>query len=118
MHSILHKLRGVENWPSATATVTSTEEVSSGGRSGRTMNVYFTFSANSGDHEGKLFVDDNSSLYDLAQSEQFTVQYNPRHPSTYYCAEASSLSQTIRRTITVVMAAFVIAVFLIEFFVR
>jgi hypothetical protein len=82
------------------------------------MNVYFTYSANSGDHAGKFFVDDNSSLYGLAQGEQFTVQYNPRDPRSYYCAEASSLSQTIRRTITVVGVAFAIAVFLIEFFGR
>jgi Protein of unknown function (DUF3592) len=118
MPSILDKLRGVEKWPSATATVTSTEEVSPGGRTGRTMNIYFTFVANTGEEEGKLFVDDNSSLYGLSPGEQFAVQYNPRRPSKYYCAEASSLSQTMRRTIALVGATFAIAVFLIEFFGR
>jgi len=82
------------------------------------MNVRFTFMAASGQEEGKFLVDDNSSLYGLSDGEQFAVQYNPAKPSSYYSDEASSLSQTIRRTIAVVMALFVITVFLIEFFGR
>lgn len=82
------------------------------------MNVRFTFLTSLGTQEGKFFVDDNSSLYGLSEGEQFTIQYSPRKPSSYYCEEASSLSQTIRRTISVVMALFVITVFLIEYFGR
>ncbi len=118
MPSIMYKLRGIEKWPSSDATVTSTEEVSSGGRSGRTMNIYFTFSTSSGEQAGKLFVDDNSSVYGLSQGEKFTVQYDPSHPSRFYSEEASSTSQIIRRTILVVGAAFAILVFLIEFYGR
>ena len=118
MPSILYKLRGIEKWPSATATVTSSEVVSSGGRSGRTMNVLFTFLTGSGTQEGKVFVDDNSSLYGLSEGEQFTLQYNPANPSSFYCEAASSLSRTIRRTIVVVGVLFAITVFLIEFFGR
>jgi hypothetical protein len=62
MPSILYKLRGIERWPSAAATVTSTDVVSSGGRSGKTMNVRFTFMTGSGEQEGEYLVDDNSSL--------------------------------------------------------
>jgi hypothetical protein len=90
----------------------------SGGRSGKTMNVRFTFLTGSGTHEGKVFVDDNSSLYGLSDGEQFTLQYNPVNPSRYYCEEASSLSRTIRRPIVGVVALFAITVFLIEFFGR
>ena len=118
MGSLLYKLRGIENWPSATATVTSTEVVSSGGRSGRTMNVRFRFMTGSGQQEGKFFVDDNSSLYDLSEGEHFMVQYNPANVSDYYCEEASSLSRTIRRIIIVVGILFAITAFLIEFFGR
>ena len=82
------------------------------------MNVRFTFLTASGTQEGKVFVDDNSSLYGLSEGEQFTLQYNPASPSSFYCEEASSLSQTIRRSIAIVMALFVITVFLIEYFGR
>ena len=113
--SILYKLRGIEKWPSSTATVTATEVVSPGGRSGRTMNIYFNFSTDSGERQGKFFVDDNSSLFGLSVGEQFSVQFNPAKPSNYYCEEASSLSRTIRWTITVVGILFALTVFLIEY---
>ena len=118
MPSVLYKLRGIEKWPSSAATVTAAEEVSSGGRAGRTMNIYFTFSTNAGEQQGKFFVDDNSSLYGLSVGEQFTVQYNAASPSSYYSNEASSLSQTIRRTIAVVGILFALTVFLIEYLGR
>lgn len=82
------------------------------------MNIYFTFPSNAGEQQGKFFVDDNSSLYGLSVGEQFTVQYNDAKPSSYYSEEASSLSQTIRRTITVVGVLFALTVFLIEYFGR
>jgi Protein of unknown function (DUF3592) len=118
MPSILYKLRGIEKWPSVTATVASTEVVSSGGRSGKTMNVHFIFMTGSGEQKGMLFVDDNSSLYGLSEGEQFALQYNPANPSSNYCGEASSLSRTVRRTIAVVGVLFAITVFLIEYFGR
>jgi hypothetical protein len=112
---MFYKLRGIDKWPSATATVTSTEIVGTGGRAGRTMNVYFEYSRPSSRETGKLFVDDNSSLYGLTSGEQFSIQFNASRPSTYYCSEAESLSRTIRRGIIFVGAAFALAVFLIEF---
>lgn len=72
-YCMFNKLRGVDDWPSTEATVTSTEVVSTGGRSGRTMNIYFDYKARSSSEKGKFFVDDNSSLYGLAQGEQFLI---------------------------------------------
>lgn len=96
-------------------TISSTELVGTGGRAGRTMNIYFDYSAGSSRESGKLFVDDNSSLYGLAQGEQFSIQFDPKRPANYYCSEAESLSRTIRRGIIVVGVAFALAVFVIEF---
>lgn len=112
---MLYKLRGIDKWPFTTATVSSTEIVGTGGRAGRTMNIYFDYSAGLSRETGKLFVDDNSTLYGLAQGEQFSIQFNPNSPARYYCSEAQSLSQTIRRGIIVVGVAFAVVVFLIEF---
>ena len=82
------------------------------------MNVRFTYMASSGEHGGKFLVDDNSSLCGLSDGEQFTVQYNPANPSSYYSDEAFSLSQTIRRTVAVVLTLFAVFLFLIEFLGR
>jgi hypothetical protein len=118
MSGLLYKLRGIETWPEAEATVTSTEEVSSGGRSGRTMNVFFSYRTPQGLCDGRLFVDDNSSIYGLDRGETFVIQVNPRNPNQIYCAESKSLSQTIRRGIVIVGVAFAVAVILIQFLGR
>jgi hypothetical protein len=79
------------------------------------MNIYFDYNAGSSSETGKLFVDDNSSLYGMAQGEQFSIQFDRKRPANYYCSEAKSLSQTIRTGIIIVGIAFAIAVFVIEF---
>ncbi len=116
MKSMFYKLRGIDKWPFATATVSSTEIVGTGGRAGRTMNIYFEYSAPSSRETGKLFVDDNSSLYGLTPGEQFPVQFDANRPSTYYCSEAESLSRTMRRGIILIGVAFVLILFLHDFF--
>jgi hypothetical protein len=116
MDGMFYKLRGIAKWPSTIATVSSTEIVGTGGRAGRTMNIYFDYNVGSSSETGKLFVDDNSSLYGMAQGEQFSIQFNPKRPANYYCSEAKSLSQTIRRGVIMVGVAFAIVVFVVEFF--
>ncbi len=119
MPSIIYRLRGVESWQSATATVTSSEVLSEGGRNGRTMNIFFSYPTSQGSLEsGKLFVDDNSSLYGLSTGETFDLRVNPKRTSQFYCEEASSLSRTIRRTIICVGVTFAAAVILVQYFGR
>jgi hypothetical protein len=116
MNCMLNKLRGIDKWPSTVATVSSTEIVGTGGKSGRTMNIYFDYNTASSSETGKLFVDDNSSLYGMAPGETFSIQFNPKKPASYYSSEAESLSQTIRGGIIIVGGVFALAVLLIEFF--
>ena len=80
------------------------------------MKIFFSYISAVGPQDGKFLVDDNSSLYGLAEGEKFDVHFDPRHPSSYYCPEASSLSETIRESIAIFMALFTITVFLIEYF--
>ena len=70
------------------------------------MNVYFSYASGRSQEDGKFFVDDNSSLYGLADGEKFEVRYNPKSPSTYYSEGAQSLSMTIYRVIVGVGTAF------------
>ena len=79
------------------------------------MNVYFDYTAASSSENGKFFVDDNSSVYGLAPGDTFSIQVNPSNPASYYCAEAKSLSQTIRNAIVAGGVIFAVIVFLIEF---
>ena len=80
------------------------------------MNILFTYSTGSSLESGSLLVDENSSLYGIADGEEFSIQFNPRKPSKYYCAEAKSLSETIRRAIMFFGVTFVIIVILINLF--
>ena len=114
MNGLLYRLRSIKSWPSTDATVTSTEVVDAGGRSGLSMNVFFQYNAGLGLESGKLFVDSNSSAYGLTPGETFPIQFNPAKPSSYYCSEAGSLSRTIRRVIQIVGVTFALTVLLIE----
>jgi hypothetical protein len=114
MNRMFYKLRGIDKWPTTAATVSSTEIVGTGGRAGLTMNVYFDYKAGSSYEAGKLFVDDNSSLYGLAQGEAVLDPVQPKED--FYCAEAQSLSQSIRRGIMIASITFVVVIVVIEFF--
>lgn len=78
------------------------------------MNIVFSYNTGSSYETGSFLVDDNSSLYGLTDGEDFSIQFNPQKPSSYYCAEAKSVSETIRRGIAVFGAVFVILVILVE----
>lgn len=80
------------------------------------MSVVFTYNTGSSLESGSFLVDDNSSLYGIADGEEFSIQFNPKNPSSYYCAEAKSLSETIRRAIMFFGVAFVIIVMVINLF--
>jgi hypothetical protein len=115
----IYKWRGIDKWPTTTATVTSTEIVSEGGRSGRTMNIFFSYSPPGGSIEsGKFFVDSYSSLYGLSDADTFDVQFNPRKPSQYYSLESKSLSSDIRLVISAVGLAFVAFLIIVQFLSR
>jgi uncharacterized protein DUF3592 len=112
---LVYKWRAIDKWPEATATVTSTEIVSEGGRSGRTMNVFFSYpTLNRSIESGKLFVDDYSSIYGLAENDTFPIQYNANKPSHFYCKEAKSLSSDIRLVFVTIGAIFFIFVILVQ----
>lgn len=103
----IDRLRGVDRWPSVQATVTSVEQTSEGGRGGAWRSVFFTYRYRSEDFEGKLSVDSNSSVYEVAAGDTFDIQCNPRTPSRYFCEEAQTLFSTVMR-ITLVIVLLVI----------
>lgn len=70
--------------------------------------MYFDYVATSSSERGKFFVDDNSLISGLAPDDTFFIQANPSNPARYYCAEAKSLSQTVRSAILAVGLTFVI----------
>ena len=78
------------------------------------MSITFTYDTGVSKETGSFWVDDNSTLYGLDKGDQFSIQFDPQRPSSYYSAEAKSLSQTIRRAIIFIMVAFVAVVILAE----
>ncbi len=114
---LIYKLRGIDKWPETTATVTSIQVVSEGGRSGLTKNIYFNYEPDkTGIQSGKLFVDSNTSVYWLNESDSFDIQYKPKNPGQYYCKEAKSLSSEMRLFFAAVGVCLVILFTLVQFF--
>lgn len=112
----IERLRGIDNWPATPATVTFVEQLSEGGRGGAWRKVSFTYRASSEDYSGVLSIDSYSSVYELAVSDTFDIQYDPRKPSRYFCQEARSLRSTIRLVMLSVVFVFVVVIIVINLF--
>jgi hypothetical protein len=115
-YGLIERLRGIDGWPQTSAIVTSVEQLSEGGRGGAWREVEFTYRVGSGDYGGGLKVDSYSSVYELAISDVFQIQYNPRNPSRYFCEEARSVYSAIRRVMLSVVFAFVVVIIVINIF--
>jgi hypothetical protein len=112
---LLYKLRGIDKWPEARATVSTTEIVSEGGRSGLTKNIYFSYKPTAAEIQtGEFFVDSYTSVYWLNESDTFDIQYNPDKPSCYYCKEATSLSSDVRLIAVTIGILFFIFVLIVQ----
>jgi hypothetical protein len=109
-YSFIERLRGIDKWPVVSATVTSVEQLSEGGRGGAWRRVTFTYRAGSEDFGGSLKVDSYSSVYELAAGDAFDIQYAPSKPSRYFCEEARSPFSTIFRIMFAVVLLFVLLV--------
>ena len=115
-YSLIERLRGIDNWPVTTATVTSVEQLSEGGRGGAWRKVGFTYRIGSEDYGGSLRVDSYSSVYELAVNDAFELQCDPRKPSRYFCEEGRSLFSTIHRVMISVVFVFIVVVIMINVF--
>lgn len=115
-YSWIDRMRGVDKWPLADATVTTVEQVSEGGRGGAWRRIFFTYRCGAGDFGGRLSVDSYSSLYEFAVDDVFQIQYNPRRPSQFSCEEAKSLFSNVRLILGLVGVLFVLFVIAVEVF--
>jgi hypothetical protein len=107
LHEMLYRIRGVDKWPHATATVISTKMFT--GYRGSSNTILFSYAPGNGDvQKGKIVADDKSTLYEINTSDTFQLQYNPNRPSRFYCEEAKSISTDLRIVIfTVVIIYFI-----------
>jgi len=78
--------------------------------------VIFTYRAGSEDYSGIFKVDSYSSVYEVAASDTFEIQYDPRKPSRYFCEEARSLYSTIHRVMLAVVFVFIVVIIVVNVF--
>ena len=83
----LYKARGIDKWPTATATVTSTKILSSS--KARNNTILFTYTPGEAPSQsGRLVADDSTTLFGINPFDTFDLQYDPHNPKRIYCAEA------------------------------
>ena len=89
----IKRLRGIDQWPFVEAIVISVRQIKKGNRygDGAWRMIRFRYRCGSQDFKGSLFVDNYSSVYELAAGDNFDVQCNPRRPRQYFCEEAKSI---------------------------
>jgi hypothetical protein len=88
IEELLAKLRGVDKWPETQATVVSVDRVVAEGRYAARATVTFSYRPAGGEiQSGTFFVGDQSSLYNLDETDTFPVRYNPARPESFYSSE-------------------------------
>ncbi|MBS1805025.1 MAG: DUF3592 domain-containing protein [Acidobacteria bacterium] len=112
----VERLRGIDTWPVASASVTFVWQLSEGGRGGAWRKVEFTYRAGLEIYSGTLKVSSYSSVYELNVGDDFEIQYDPRKPSRYFCEEARSLFSTVRTVVLLFLVAFVAIIIVINIF--
>jgi hypothetical protein len=98
LSDLLYKWHGIDKWPEVTATVTSTGiDWMSVRFNSRSMSISFTYQPmHTADESGKVYVDEYSSIYGMAENDTFQIKYDPDHPFHYYCKEANTLLSNLR----------------------
>jgi len=105
---LVAKLRGSDNWPVATATVTESE-LTTTPRSGDWNNLDFYYRPDGSEvQSGNLKADSLTSVYSLGVGDTFEVQYDPKHPERFYCKEVNSSTRTFGTIMAPLVIIFVI----------
>jgi len=111
---LVARLRGLDKWPTATATVTESELVDTP-RAGNWNNFSFYYRPNGLElQSGNLKADSLTSIYSLGVGDTFEIQYDPKHPNRFYCKEANSFTRTFRTIMAPLVILFIIALVVSE----
>lgn len=106
---LIARLRGLDKWPTAKATVTQSELVTTP-RAGNWSNFSFYYHPEDSElQSGSLKADSLTSIYSLEVGDIFEIQYDPKHPDRFYCKEVNSST----RTFGTIMAPLVILFFIV-----
>jgi hypothetical protein len=108
------KLRGVDSWPTAQATVNSSE-LGTAYRGGDWNDLSFYYRPENSDlQSGRLKADSLTSIYALKVGDTFDIQYDPKNPARFYCKDVNSSTRTFQTIMAPLVILFVIALIVAE----
>jgi len=103
----LYRVRGIDKWPTTTATVTSTNIFS--GYRGSSNTILFTYTpAGAPSRSGRLVAEDSASLFGINPSDTFDLQYDLKNPKRIYCTESEAANKDLGILIVVGVAVFIV----------
>ena len=116
---LVEKLRGIDRWPEAKATVVgSSQQEGSYQRGPSTASLNFWYRDSSGERQGGyLTADCRTSLYECDAGDTFMIRYNPKDPAKYYCMEAKSIHTEFLLAYAILFGFAVVAI-AVSMFVR
>ena len=104
----------MDQWPTATATVTESELVTTP-RTGDWNKFSFYYRPNGAElQSGSLKVDSLTSIDSLRVGDTFEIQYDPTRPNRFYCREANSFTRTFGTIMAPLVLLFFIALIVSE----
>lgn len=107
---LIAKIRGINRWPYAVATVTASE-LFSVPRSGDWNRISFYYRpAGAEIQSGTIQVDSLASMHALSKGDTFSLQFDPSRPDRFYCEDAQSATRTFQTIMAPLCLGVVLAI--------
>jgi hypothetical protein len=93
---VWERLRGVNQWPETTATVSSINRYAAPKAGGFLADVSFNYQDKQGEYQSGLYkVESHSSLYNFKPGDTFPLRFNPTRPQQYFSPEYGKTSKGV-----------------------
>ena len=83
LSAFIHRLRGIDSWPIATATV-YTCEYRDGGRGPSCYKITFSYHAGGEIQDGSYYEQSSVDSPPFQPGDTFTIKWNPKHPNRFH----------------------------------
>ena len=83
LSDLIYRLRGIDSWPKATATV-YTCEFHEGGRGSSFYEITFSYRAGGEIQDGSYYERGSVDSPPFQPGDTFTIKWNPKHPNRFH----------------------------------
>ena len=84
LSNLIHRWRGIDSWPTATATVDTCEYRQGGGSRPSCYEITFSYHAAGEIQGGSYYEVSSANSAPFQRGDTFTIKWNPKHPNRFH----------------------------------